>query len=171
MQAAYPDQRRRRISMMTRLKQWLQKLISWWRWWEEPEAPALPASTSSERVEYWKEPEPRIHPYSPVAGEHRDDKFSLSSPPSQLEAGRENTTASAGGEKPFPSIPLSPAPLPPPASLPVPVPAPSSPAANAQSESESAPEVEHHLVFLRYLVRRGIVNEGFPEDQLPPRYP
>jgi hypothetical protein len=53
----------------------------------------------------------------------------------------------------------------------VPVPAPSPPTANAQSEPESAPEVEHHLVFLRYLVRKGIVNEGFPEDQPPQRYP
>lgn len=168
MQAAYPDQRRRRISMMTRLKQWLQKLFSWWRWWEEPEPPAPPASTSSERVEQWKEPGPQIHPYSPVAGEHWDDEFSLSSPPSQLEAGRENTTASAGGEKAVPSIPLSSASLPP--SLPAMAP-PSFTAANAQAESEPAPEVEHHLAFLRYLVLKGIVNEGFPEDQPPPRYP
>jgi hypothetical protein len=157
--------------MMTRLKRWLQKLFSWWRWREEPEAPALPASTSSERVKYWKEPGPQMHPYSPVAGEHRDDEFSFSSPPSSLETGRENTTTPTGGEKAVPSIPLSPAPLPPPASVPAPVPAPSSPAANARSESESAPEVEHHLVFLRYLVRKGIVNEGFPEDQPPQRYP
>lgn len=154
--------------MMTRLKQWLQKLFSWWRWQEEPEPAPLSADGLSERVEHWREPEPPISPYSPVADEHWDDGFSLSPPPRQVEAGRENTITPAGGEKAFPTIPLSPASLPPPAPIPA---QPALSGAQARSEPNQGPEAEHHLEFLRYLVRRGIVNEGFSEDQPPRQYP
>lgn len=34
----------------------------------------------------------------------------------------------------------------------------------------SSPLVGQHLAFLRYLVKRGIVNEGFKEGQIPDQY-
>jgi hypothetical protein len=46
---------------------------------------------------------------------------------------------------------------------------------NQQSNSEAAipvpaPTFEQQLAFLQYLVKRGILNEGFPEGQIPKQY-
>jgi hypothetical protein len=176
--------------MITQIKHWLQKLFSWWRWWEKPvpaDAPveshpgrgigtdpmmrssldgALPQQGVAPQMgsqgeprcstmENWREPDPQIHPYSPVPDENWGHELPFSPPPSQIEPGRENTITPAAGEKAFPAIP------------PVPLPAPVS---SASAKPKSEPQVEQHLEFLHYLVLRGIVNEGFPEGQVPEQY-
>jgi hypothetical protein len=176
--------------MMTRIKQWLQKLISWWRWWEDPVPADVPVEHASRgsgvdpmmrsslddslprqgvapqrgsqgeprrsTMENWRTPDPLIHPYSPVPDEDWDAQIPFSAP--QVEPEKEPTLPPPAAENPFSSRPVPPVPPVPPAPLPAPLP------------PKQKPEVEQHLEFLRYLVLRGIVNEGFPEDQTPEQY-
>ncbi len=174
--------------MMTRIKQWLQKLFSWWHGWEDPKPADAPVEHASRGIsvdpmlrsslddtlpwqgvapqmgsqgeprrstmENWRMPDPLIHPYSSVPDEDWDSQFPFPAPAPQIEPGRENMFPPPAGENSFSVRPIPPVPPVPPAS----------------TKSKSEPEVEQHLEFLRYLVRRGIVNEGFSEDQTPEQY-
>ncbi|HLI09109.1 MAG TPA: hypothetical protein VKV40_21275 [Ktedonobacteraceae bacterium] len=178
--------------MMTRIKQWLHKLISWLRWREDTAPANVPVEHASRgsgvdpmmrssldgspprqgvapqmgsqgeprrsTLENWRTPDPLSHPYSPVPDENWDPQLPFSAP--QMEPEKEPPLPPPAAENFFSSRPVSPVP-------PAPLPAPPLP---PKQKLEPGPEVEQHLEFLRYLVLRGVLNEGFPEDQTPEQY-
>lgn len=178
--------------MITQMKRWLQKLFAWWPWREEPVstyAPmehrfnmgvsaepfprppvdgAIPQSGMAPQIgnqgeprcstiEEWREAHPAAA--SPPPGSNNDwHRESPPQPPTPLtESGKESLSAS--GEMVPPSRP--------PVQLPSPVSAPAPIHAEPLAPRSTA---EQHLEFLRYLVQRGIVNEGFTGGDTPEQY-
>ena len=145
--------------MMTRIKQWLQKLFSWWGWWEDPEPARTPVEHASSGISVDPMvrssldndlPRQGVAPQMGSQGEPRRSTMENWRIPDPLT----HPYSTAPEENWTPQNPFSaPAPVPP-----------------ASARPKSEPEVEQHLEFLRYLVSRGIVNEGFPDDQAPAQY-
>ena len=163
------------------IKNWLSKLFSWWPWKQpaqiEPTHVASPlnkgttqeavsrsaiegASSQSQpgivqrlsTIEEW--PEPFVKPVSPPPQPQPLSPPPISSElpetpyPTSLDKGKEGSINRPLTEDIFSSdVPSTPAPMP-----------------------GSAPTFEQQLEFLHYLVKRGIVNEGFEEGKVPEQY-
>ncbi len=125
------------------IKEWFRKVFAWWPWKQSP------------FIEY-------EHVTSATARG--------STPETTLRASKEETVPQAGvtprrfplenrrerliqPRSETPGVP----PLSPPASFP-----------STDTEPENAPMVRQRLEFLRYLIRRGIVNEGFENNPPDP---
>ena len=180
--------------MITQIKRWFQRLFAWWPWQDEPVTTYAPMESSLNRginaepiprppfdgpkpqpgvapqvgsqgeprcstIEEWSSSDPANAPRSQDADENRKREFPLLPPTSLAESGREN--AAAQGEKAASAMP--------PASAPIPPSAPAQASAPPMTSPPRSTE-EQHLEFLRYLVSRGLVNEGFTEGQVPDQY-
>jgi hypothetical protein len=174
--------------MITQIKRWFQKLFAWFSWQNEPVTTYAPMENHLNRgigsepmprtlfdetisqpgvapqfgnqgdprcstIEEWHEPGATNMPHPQSVDDNRAQEAQLPPPPPLLESSRENMPAQ--GEQALPTIP--PAPAPAQATAPSMTPPPS-------------PTAEQQLEFLRYLVRRGLVNEGFTEGQMPDQY-
>lgn len=149
------------------IKNWLRKMFAWWPW-KEPTAPEYSHVTSSlnmgttpesasrsvidgvipqtgmtprlSTMEDW--PERVVQPGFLPTNERVETPLSSPPPPSPpVEKGRETLIPVNSGESP--------------------------PALIAPT---SSPTAQQQLDFLQYLVRRGIVNEGFEEGHVPDQY-
>jgi len=160
------------------IKRWLHKLSGWWPWKKaSPET-----EYASVRSMVSKNITPETISRSTIDG------VTPQSGVAHLVVGQGEVSCSTIDERPEPSAP-QPSSLPP--SPPVsttsektePSKAPALEAAEAPTEQPKTPEqketttssmptptAEQQLEFLRYLVKRGIVNEGFAEGQTPEQY-
>jgi hypothetical protein len=183
--------------MITQIKRWFQKLFAWWPWQDEPVTTYAPMDSHLNRgispeplprppvdgtflqpgvapqvgsqgeprcstMQEWPEPDPTNTSHAQLVDNDWEREPPLPQPPSQVESDRENIPTQ--GDKAAPTIP--------PVSTPAPSPAPTQAAAPPMTPALSAPRPteEQHLEFLRYLVRRGLVNEGFTEGHVPDQY-
>lgn len=157
------------------IKRWLDKMFAWWPWRTSPEtayapvpnarntslaqdtmsrstsdgivppsgvAPLAfgPGETSCSTIEEWPE---RVVQPSPLSNDRADSPGSMlpASPPS-AEKAADNSAGNAPTRAVFSEV----------------------------SPTPAHPTPEQHLEFLHYLVQRGLVNEGFPEGQVPEQY-
>ncbi len=144
------------------ITRWLKKLFAW-RPWKRSMSIAYAPSTSSwstnvsqEQVWHTMDQAPQPSPGTTSVALEQSGASTLSELSPDKNSSGEN-----------------PATLPPTASLSAP---PFSSEANAQNDDQkqdngqSMITPEQRLAFLRYLVQRGIVNEGFREDNKPEQY-
>lgn len=67
-------------------------------------------------------------------------------------------------------IPMTSLPTTPPVETIVQPPQPAQAEATIDTHVPSTPAADQQLIFLRFLVKRGVVNEGFPQDETPEQY-
>lgn len=128
------------------IKGWLQKMFAWWPWKQSPpiEYPHVASAVSrgsAPEAPFWASQEGTV----PQAGA-TPRRFSLENRSERLAPSRSET----------PDMP----PLSPPVSL-------SHAGSEAARDSDHLPHVptpQQRLEFLRYLVQRGLVNEGFENN-------
>jgi hypothetical protein len=165
------------------IKRWLHKMFAWWPWKTVPETDFAPVTTPIHRgvTQNFRDTNNNMIPWSTTGG---------ITPPSgvtPLIFGQGETTRSTIGEWPERIAQPSPfanekselsSPLPP-ANPPVEqtINSGNSSTSNTSIEAKAissdvppTPTAEQQLEFLAYLVRRGLVNEGFPEGQVPEQY-
>ena len=161
------------------IKRWLNKLFGWLSWGKTLETEYAPVGS----------------PLNKIATQESMSRSSIDgvTPPSGVApriAGQGEITCSTIDEWPErvlqPPPPSSPVPneeieLPPPSTqIPIMPPVDTAKTTTETSPGQgdtafpaaplSTPTPEQHLDFLLYLVKRGIVNEGFAEDQVPEQY-
>ncbi len=145
------------------IKRWLDRLFAWWPWRHSLEtgyaqavsnknSGLIPESMLRNTVDG---PLPQIGSMSVAVEQGRDEDIPESSRPTTEER-REYILSSYSpqSEETLNSLP---------------------PLAREKNLSEAkvsppSPTPEQKLAFLQYLVKRGIINEGFNEDQLPRQY-
>ena len=142
------------------IKQWLRRMFAWWPWQSSPKTEYLhtPGSLNKGAAQ---EMTAKPHSFDGVAP-HRStieewpERIVQPSPP-LLEERTETT---------FPSLPTTPLEKAREAWI--------GEASTCSSPiyrgSSPTPRAERQLEFLRYLVKRGIVNEGFAEGSVPDQY-
>ncbi len=162
------------------IKRWLHKMFAWWPWKTVPETDVVPVTTPIYRgvTQNFRDTNNNVIPWSTTEG------IAPQSGVTPLIFGQGETTRSTIGEWPervAQSSPFAneksepPSPLPP-TNPPVEQTIKSSTSNTSieakapSSDAPLAPTPEQQLEFLAYLVRRGLVNEGFPEGQVPEQY-
>ena len=139
------------------IKQWLRKLFAWWPW-QQPAKTEDVQTTGSLNTGAAQEMTARstIDGVAPRRSTTEEWPERIVQPSPPVLEGRAETT--------FTSPPL-------------PLPTPSIEKARETSTGEASafsisptPRAERQLEFLRYLVKRGIVNEGFAEEEIPDQY-
>jgi hypothetical protein len=145
------------------IKHWLNRLFAWWPWKRSPEtsyAQVVGNMNSGATQESMLRntvdgPLPQIGSTSVAVEQGRDADIPESSRP----------TTEEHPEQMLPSHPLraeeTPNPLPPPNKEKKP---------STVEASPPSPTPEQKLAFLQYLVKRGTINEGFSQEQLPRQY-
>ncbi len=148
------------------IKQWLHKLFAWWPWQPSTKTEYLHTTGSLNQgtaqemtarstidgvaprrstIEEW--PERIVQPSPPLLEERAESTFpSLPPPPTEKVKEVRIGEASASSISPTDAQSLSP------------------------RQGDRVPRAERQLEFLRYLVKRGIVNEGFAEGTVPDQY-
>jgi hypothetical protein len=167
------------------IKRWLHKMFVWWPWKSSPDTEYIPVASPFKKG---------------IAQDGRDsqgrhDAMSWSTtegaaPPSgitplifgQGEIGRSTIgewpervvqSSPLSNEKAEPPLPLLPTNLPVEQAIDNGTSGTSGTSTSAKavfSDIPPTPTPEQQLEFLSYLVRRGLVNEGFPEGQVPAQY-
>ena len=156
------------------IKRWLSKLFGWWPWKKPPEREYAQVKSSWNKSAVqdsgFRLMGDGVTPHSGVAplivGQSESSQAGLSIIDEWPERIVQATPPFI--EKIDPSQP--------PAQTPLPIDA-SSPAINSTPKPTESPFIagqpsapEQKLEFLQYLVKRGIVNEGFAEGQVPEQY-
>ncbi len=146
-----------------KIKRWLGKLFAWWPWRQSPEtsyAQAVsnmnPGVTQESMVRNAVDgPLPQIGNTSVAVEQGRDEDTPESSRPTTEER-PEYVVSSHPSQAEELLNPLL----------------PSAKEKNQSLEEVSppSPTPEQKMAFLQYLVKRGIINEGFGEGQLPRQY-
>ncbi len=149
------------------IKDWLSKLFAWWPWKRSPETGYSQAvgdlNTGTIQESLWRAtvdgpvPQPGI---TSVAVEQGRDKTFSETCRSATDDHADQTIPSSSptiGENAI-------APQPPAKE------APHEEAIPAEISVQPPPTVEQQLAFLQYLVKNGVVNEGFAEGQVPEQY-
>ncbi len=146
-----------------KIKRWLGKLFAWWPWRQSPEssyAQAISNMNAGATQELMVRntvdgPLPQIGNTSVAVEQGKDEDIPESSRPTTEE--RPEYVISShlpqAEERLNPARSLS-----------------SEKKQNAEEASPPSPTPEQKLAFLQYLVKRGILNEGFGEGQLPRQY-
>jgi hypothetical protein len=156
------------------IKRWFSKACSWWPWKRQPEqSPAAPLGVARGGGLHELSPPPLFEgnaftqpgtaPRRPSLEELPNQRPALPPPAPEGLAGPSSaplqTSRGAGrGPERLPSQDAVPALPPTPATGPL-----ETPAAGSVNP-------EHRLEFLRYLVQRGMVNEGFAQGETPQQY-
>ena len=145
------------------IKRWLNRLFAWWPWKRSPEtsyAQAIsnmnPGVTLESMLRNTVDgPSPQTGNTSVAVEQGRDEEIPELSRPTTEER----------PEQILPSHPLpseeTPNPLPPPDK---------EKRLSIVDASQPSPTPEQKLAFLQYLVKRGLINEGFSEERLPRQY-
>lgn len=146
------------------IKSWLDKLFAWWPWRKHPVIGYAQATsnvnTSSPQEPFWHlnidgaGPQPGI---TSVAVEHgndeqpRENDRSIPEPHSEVIIPQRQPVEEKNLSPPFSPVSVT-------------------QVHRASPENIPAPTAEQHLAFLRYLVQKGLVNEGFAEGHVPDQY-
>lgn len=146
-----------------KIKRWLGKLFAWWPWRQSPESSYVQAisnmnagATQELMVRNTVDgPLPQTGNTSVAVEQGKDEDIPESSRPTTEE--RPEYVISShlpqAEERLNPARSLS-----------------SEKKQNVEEASPPSPTPEQKLAFLQYLVKRGILNEGFGEGQLPRQY-
>jgi hypothetical protein len=149
------------------IKRWLSKLFRWWPWKKTPERVYAQAQSSlnkgAAQESIFRSTADGVAPHSAIAphiaGQSETSQTSLSTIDEWPERVVQTSLPSIEELDP-PQLPMDP----------------------ASTAVDSAPQLakpvffagpptpEQKLAFLQYLVKRGIVNEGFAEEHLPEQY-
>ncbi|HLZ61937.1 MAG TPA: hypothetical protein VKR06_33755 [Ktedonosporobacter sp.] len=143
------------------IKRWLYKLFSWWPWKHSPEGgyPQVVSNVNQGQGPLWQAngsmPQPGMA--SVVVEQGREEKNPETSRSTIDERSdritqQKSPAAEENANTSLTSLPFT---------------------EGITSRGESpppAPTQEQQLAFLQYLVRRGLVNEGFAEGQTPEQY-
>jgi hypothetical protein len=159
------------------IKRWLDKMFAWWPWKTAPETDVVPVTTPIRKgiTQNFQDAHNAI-PWSTNEG------ITPQSGITPLIFGPGESSRSTIGEWPervVQSSPLANEKAEPPSPL-----LPANPAVEQTADSSTSstsieakaifsavpPTPQQQLEFLSYLVRRGLVNEGFPEGQVPEQY-
>jgi len=133
--------------MMDTLKSWLSNIFAWWPWRRSARV-TYPQSADASRTSSAQEP--LWHTMGELHAAHdpiypQQGSFSIA-----VEQGMEELPTHSSSTS-MPDLPST--------------------DAHADTNPHAPPaKAEAHLTFLRYLVRRGIVNEGFDYDHVPEQY-
>ncbi len=154
--------------LMQAIKRWVRKMFAWWPW----RRPAKAEYTSTvSALNKGGTQSAVLLPHSPV--DEIATKPEVAPCRSTTEEWPERAVQSstpATEERAETAFPSSPAPLPiPPLDKTKKLLANTGEASSGSGELVAATP-EQHLAFLHYLVKRGIVNEGFAEDKIPQQY-
>ncbi len=160
------------------IKSWLQRMFAWWPWKKTPGTESASVQNSLNRgraaeagIRTTTDGTSSQSGFAPLT--HGQGEISCSTIEEWPE--QEKQPPSSPDEKPernTPSLREQPLPL----NKQLPEQIQSHPAQTSPSELSSLPSVpstptpEQQLEFLRYLVQRGIVNEGFIEGNIPEQY-
>lgn len=151
------------------IKHWMSKLFAWWPWrrssdtsyvqtvsnlkrnaaqealWRAvADGPGPQSSVTSVAIEQGRsETSPSTE--RPVIDEHAEQAAQSSPPPIEENA------LSAQPQSPSKELPQGSAP-------------------SAEDNPTPSPTFEQRLIFLRHLVKRGVINEGFAEGKVPDQY-
>lgn len=133
--------------MIDTLKSWLSNIFAWWPWRRSVRVPYMRSVDGSGTS---SAPEPLWHTTGELHATHdpiypQQGSFSIA-----VEQGMEGLATQSSSTS-MPDLPST----------------------DTHSDtSRHAPpaQAEAHLTFLRYLVKRGIVNEGFDYDHVPEQY-
>jgi hypothetical protein len=144
------------------IKAWLNKLFAWWPWKRSsPIAYSEPTTNMSKGVaqeQVWRSvmeaPMPQLGIAS-VAVEHNTAENASESPPLLSDELSERLSPLAKHDEP-PALPRT-------------LPSITSKDTTILPNDPSS-GFEQKLEFLRYLVRQGVINEGFAEGQIPRQY-
>jgi len=145
------------------LKSWLNRLFAWWPWKRSPKtgyAQAIsnmnPGVTQESMLRNTVDgPSPQIGSTSVALEQGRDEDVPESSRPTTEER----------LEQILSSHPLLAEETP----NPLPLPDKEKKLSTAEA-SQPSPTPEQKLAFLQYLVKRGTINEGFSQEQIPRQY-
>ncbi len=167
------------------IKRWLHRMFAWWPWKTSPETVYVPVANSLNRgiaqdgrnvhdTMSWSTSEgvaPQTGVTPLIFGQGEISRSTIGEWPERVvQPSSSSPHTNEKAEPPSPLLPTSP-----PAekaidpgisginSTPIPEKA-------VFSDIPSTPTAEQQLEFLSYLVRRGLVNEGFPEGQIPEQY-
>jgi hypothetical protein len=145
------------------IKSWLRKLLAWWPWRQSTQigyhhvTGSLNKGTTQGAVSHSTIDGVASHPGMAQRRSTIEEwPEPIVQPPSQLAASTPPPLVTPQAPNELSEIPLSP-PL-------------TSPIEHAASVPTYEPTSEHHLEFLHYLVKRGIVNEGFEDGKIPKQY-
>lgn len=144
------------------INRWLRKLFAWWPWKRSPETSDMrvvstlnKGTTQESTIRTTVEGSIEQPGSSSIAVEHADN---------QLLPDPSRTTPEERPERVTPTLPDV-------EEKHAPTSIPRAKAAKETSKpQDSNPTYEQKLEFLQYLVRRGVVNEGFAEGQTPDQY-
>ncbi|HLJ33569.1 MAG TPA: hypothetical protein VKU38_07960 [Ktedonobacteraceae bacterium] len=164
------------------IKRWLHKMFAWWPWKTAPETDYAPVTTpihkgitqniqdihNANNAIPWSTTE-GVAPQSGVTplifGQGEGSRSTIGEWPERVV--QSSPLANEKNEPPSPLLPTIP-----PVEQTI-----DSDANNTSIEAKAiysdappTPTPEQQLEFLSYLVRRGLVNEGFPEGQVPEQY-
>ena len=145
------------------IKRWLYKLFSWWPWKSTPSGDYAQISTNnnlpSGQETVWRTvvegPLPQAGVMSVAVEQDEDDAildagwFSSDTPPERLVQPSSTMATELDDLAQLSSVDDS---------------------DTSTGDASSTPTFEQQLAFLHYLVKRGLVNEGFPEGQVPRQY-
>ncbi|HVB22163.1 MAG TPA: hypothetical protein VNG51_09485 [Ktedonobacteraceae bacterium] len=164
------------------IKRWLHKMFAWWPWKTESEMDIVPVTTPirggmtqhfqnapNEHNAIPRSTNEGVVPQSGVTplifGQGESSRSTIGEWPERVV--QSTPFANEKAEPPSPLLPANP---------PVEQTVDSS-ASNTSIEAKAifsdvppTPTPEQQLEFLSYLVQRGLVNEGFPEGQVPEQY-
>lgn len=149
------------------IKQWLNKLFAWWPWKQSPETHYahminLHPSTLQEKMWYTTADGPTPQPgITSVAVEQAREDATLETNRTTTEEQVERTSQihSPLTDEKKPTIPHPPS-----------VESAKDTVTSSGESISSSLTDEQQLTFLRYLVKRGLVNEGFAEGHIPEQY-
>jgi hypothetical protein len=142
------------------IKRWLYKLFAWWPWKRTPESNYTQAvsnlnmgMTQEAMVRTMDGPVPQTGITSVVVEQEREEQPSEKNSSTQEERPENLKQASSSPsiEEQKPQVESSTRP-------------------EQQNGEKVAPTLEQKLTFLKYLVNKGQINEGFEEGNLPDQY-
>ncbi len=143
--------------LMQAIKHWLEKMFAWWPWRLPAKAENPPTLSTLNKGGAQNAALLSRTPVDEIA-------------PKPEVAPCRSTTEEWPEHAETPSFPSSPAPLPTPPLEKARETLANTGETSSASGASSAATPEQHLAFLHYLVKRGIVNEGFAEDKIPQQY-
>ncbi len=161
------------------IKRWLHKMFAWWPWKSSPETEYVPVAGSLNKgiaqgrrdALSWSTTE-GVAPPSSIApfifGQGEIGRSTFGEWPERVVQ-----SSSLSNEKAEPPLPLLPTNPPVEQTIDNGMSGTSGTPTSAKavfSDIPPTPTPEQQLEFLSYLVRRGLVNEGFPEGQVPDQY-
>jgi hypothetical protein len=167
------------------IKRWLHKMFAWWPWKSSPETEYIPVASSLNKgiaqdgrdsqgihdAMSWSTTE-GVTPQSGIAplifGQGEIGRSTFGEWPERVVQ-----SSPLSNEKAEPPLPLLPTNPPVEQAIDNGMSGTSGTSTSAKavfSDIPPTPTPEQQLEFLSYLVRRGLVNEGFPEGQVPDQY-